>query len=120
MNSESNLFESFLNENGSENSNEYTKLQLTNPSCSYNTSNGFNEYCTQYSTQDNTTTIPKLYQDHIQQSDSLGLDPSYTCVEDASSQNSYSLTMESKINLKNLLEDWNMGYLFQTCVGELK
>lgn len=32
----------------------------------------------------------------------------------------FSLTTEDKNKLKHILESWNMGYLYQTCVGKLE
>lgn len=31
-----------------------------------------------------------------------------------------SLSEEEKNNVRNLLDDWNMGFLFKTCLGEYK
>jgi len=45
----------------------------------------------------------------------------YTSTSDLNlTQNAYSLTIDDNIHLKSTLEDWKMGYLYQTCVGKLK
>lgn len=95
MDSGNNLFEPFLNDNSSENSREYTLIQSTINEC--------------YEMQD--TELTEL---------TINNSPSTSNSSNISQDNNCRLTIEDKTHLKSMLDDWNMGYLYKTCVGKLK
>jgi len=98
MNPGKNIFETFIEE---EVFREYTELQSNNNQ-SYNSIENHSVVDNEY-----TPIEPEI--------------TNYTSTSDLSlTQNAFCLTINDKMQLKSTLEDWNMGYLYQTCVGKLK
>lgn len=100
MDSGKNLFESFMID---EDLREYTELQ------SININQSFNSIDNHSGVEDESIPI---------ESDLPNYTP--TTSDQNLTQNAYSLTIDDKMHLKSTLEDWKMGYLYQTCVGKLK
>ncbi|KAF0713177.1 C2H2-type domain-containing protein [Aphis craccivora] len=91
-----NIFETFIEE---EVFREYTELQSNNNQ-SYNSIENHSVVDNEY-----TPIEPEI--------------TNYTSTSDLSlTQNAFCLTINDKMQLKSTLEDWNMGYLYQTCVAE--
>lgn len=49
-----------------------------------------------------------------------GLGEEHTDLLPTATPHNGSLLEKDKMDVKNLLDDWNMGFLFQTCLGEYK
>lgn len=99
MDSGKNLFESFMID---EDLRQYTELQSININQSFNSIENHSDV------EDESIPIESDLTNYTSTSD-----PNLT-------QNAYSLTIDDNMHLKSTLEDWKMGYLYQTCVGKLK